>query len=435
MAQILNSHKIQEIKSRLRYNPVGFHIKSKRNGVALLLAVTSLLLMVFVASEVATDSTIEYVVNTHEIHRIKAYYAARNSLDIALLRVKVYQQASRMNLPAGFAQQLNQVWNFPFAWPLPITKDMMMGAKDDIESVTKEALFDGVYTHTIMDEGSKIDINDLGSPSKTLREVTQKQILNIFENKIASDDKFKNKYQNFNFTELINRIGDWMSDKNTSYNGGDKRSAFINLGENFPPNRGFRTIDEIRLVPGMTEEFFSIIYPSITIYGSKAINPNTASELVLKSLDTGITAEAIKEAIARREDSEKGGPFQGGSSDECRNTFKAFIEGHGSRLSPEFDKIPFICDKVTNFKIEAIGRSGNGKGSVQKKITVYVMDLQKAGSTVKSLIDKEKQAQQASQTGQTGQTQPPANSGPRPGSTTQDPLPKGRPRIVYWSEQ
>lgn len=421
---------LQTIKKRLNYNPLSFQLKSKRNGIALLLAMTSLLLMVFVASEVSTDSTIEYVVNSHEINRIKAYYAARNSLDIALLRVKTYQQAAKMNLPGGFAQQLNKVWEFPFAWPLPITEEMLTGAKDSVENATKESLFDGNYTHTITDEGSKIDINDLGSPSKTLREVTQKQILNIFENKINSDEKFREKYQNFNFTELINRVADWMSDKNTSYNGGDKRSPFRELGDNFPPNRGFRTLDEIRLVPGMTEEFFSLIYPSITIYGSKAINPNTASMQVLKSLDTGLTEEAIRDAIARREDTDKGGPFQGASSDECRNAFKSFVESRGARLNPEFDKIPFICDKVSNFKIETIGRSGSGKGSIQKKITVYVIDIQKAGSTIKGIMDKEKQQQQQ----QAGQTQG-TNPGPKPTASAQEPLPKGRPRIVYWSEQ
>ena len=122
MFNFFNKLQLKTFRERLSYNPVGLNVKSRRNGVALLLAVTSLLLMVFVASEVSKDSTIEYVVNTHEVQRIKAYYAARNSLDIALLRIKVYQQASRMNLPAGFAQQLNQVWNFPFAWPLPILR-------------------------------------------------------------------------------------------------------------------------------------------------------------------------------------------------------------------------------------------------------------------------------------------------------------------------
>jgi len=424
---------ISILKERLKYNPLSFKLKSRRNGVALLLAVTSLLLMVFVASEVATDSSIEYAVNFQEINRIKAYYSARSSLEIALLRVKVYQQASKMNLPPGFAQQLNQIWSFPFAWPLPISNDMLSNAKDDIEGLTKESLFDGNYTHTIMDEGSKIDINDLGSPSKTLRDVTQKQILNIFENKINSDEKFRNKYQNYNFTELINRIADWMSDKNTSFNGGDKRTPFRELGDQFPPNRGFRTLDEIRLVPGMTEEFFSLIYPSITIYGSKAINPNTASSLVLKSLDTGLTEESITEAVDRRDNPDKGGPFQGSTSEECRNSFKTFVESRGARLSSEFEKIPFICDKVSNFKIESIGRSGSGKGAIQKKITAYVVDIQKAGNTIKGILDKEKQNEQNQSTNPP--SSPPANPGPKPPTQNQEALPKGRPRIVYWSEQ
>lgn len=417
------------IFKRLKYNPLSHRSHFAQKGVALLLAVTSLLLMVFVASEVSTDSTIEYVVNSQEINRVKAFYSARNSLDLALLRIKIYQQASRLPLPAGFSQQLNQVWQFPLSWPLPITGEMMTAAKEGLEEANKEALFDGSYTHTITDEGSRIDLNDLGSPSKTLRTITKKQLLNIFENKIAGDEVFREKYQNYNFSELIDRIADWMSDSPLSADGQDKKGAFRDLGENFPPNRGFRTLDEVRLVPGMSEEFFQLLAPSITIYGSKAINPNTASESILKSLDTGLTDEAVKEALERRDNPEKGGPFQGASSTDCRNDFKAFVESRGARLSPEFEQIPFICDKVTNFKIEATGLVGSGKGGVQKKITAYLMDVSKAASSLRSFLEEEKKAQQQQQ----GQFSP--QTGPKPQSPAQDALPKGRPRIVYWIEQ
>ena len=419
-------------KTRLKFNPLGHTQKFSKKGVALLLAMTSLILMVFVASEVSTDSTIEYVVNSQEINRIKAFYSARSSLDLALLRVKVYQQASRMNLPPGFSQQINQIWQFPFAWPLPISAETSIATKDDVESAAKASIFDGQYTHTITDEGSKIDVNDLASPSKTLREITKKQILTIFESKIQNDEKFREVYQNYNFGELVNRIADWMSEKNSSENGGDKRQPFQSLGENYPPNRGFRTLDEMRLVPGMTEEFFNLMSGSVTIYGSKAINPNTTTKDVLKSLDPGITDEAITEALERRDDPDKGGPFKGASSDECRNDFKQFIESRGSRLAPEFDKIPFQCDSVVNFKIEAIGMTGSGKGAVQKKITAYVMNTQKAAATIKSYLDKEKKEQDEAN----GiQPNPGANPGPKTSAPAQDPLPKGRPRIVYWTEQ
>lgn len=424
---------MSSFKQRLKFNPLARSSKFSKKGVALLLAMTSLILMVFVASEVSTDSTIEYVVNSQEINRIKAFYSARSSLDLALLRIKVYQQASRMPLPPGFSQQLNMVWSFPFAWPLPIGPDASIAAKDDIEGAAKASIFDGQYTHTITDEGSKVDINDLASPSKTLREITKKQVMTIFEGKLQNDDKFREVYANFNFGELVNRIADWMSEKNSSENGGDKRQPFQSLGDKYPPNRGFRTIDEMRLVPGMTEEFFNLMSGSVTIYGSKAINPNTASKDVLKSLDAGMTEEAIRDAIERRDDEEKGGQFKGATSDECRTDFKNFIEGRGARLAPEFEKIPFQCDSVVNFKVEAIGMTGSGKGAVRKKITAYVMNTQKAAATIKTYLDKEKKEAEAAMNPD-GTPKPPA-TGQTSATKSQDPLPKGKPRIVYWSEQ
>lgn len=430
---------MKTLRQRLKYNPLK---KSPRKGVALLLAITSLILMVYVASEVTKDSTLEYVVNSQEVNRIKAYYAARNSVDVALLRIKIFQQLQGMNLPGGFAQELDQIWKFPFAWPLPLPKSSF--TKTDANgNVANEALFDGQYEHFIDDEGSKIDINDLASPSKTLQEITAKQILNIFEQKLDSDQAFADEYRNFNFTELINRITDWMSEVNTSKNGGDKRAAFQSLNtdgrSDYPPNRGFRTLEELRLVPGMNNVLFELLKPSITIYGMKAINPNVASELVLKSLDKNMTDEAIKAAIERREDTNKGGPFVGEDSNSCRTDFKNFVQGYGIQLDAEFEKIPFNCKQILNFRIDATGRSGSGKGAMQKKITAIVMDISSAGANVKNLVAEDKKASQqgggqGGQSGQPGSGQP--GGGQQAGSTSgqKDALPKGRPRIVYWSE-
>lgn len=422
------------IQKRLKYNPLR---KTRKNGIAMLMAMTSLILMVYLASEVTKDSAIEYIVNSQEINRIKAYYAARNSMEVALLRIKIYQQVATMQLPPGFAQEIDNLWKFPFGWPLPITGAMSSSDKDSSEETSKAALFDGQYDHIISDEGSKIDINDLASPSEVLRTTTAKQILNIFQQQLDTNDAFRDQYQNFNFTELVNRITDWITDNpnNQSKNGGDKRAAFQSLGEDYPPNRGFRTLDELRLIPGMTDEFYTLLAPQITIYGSKAINPNLAPSKVLKSLDKGINDESIKEVLERRDDPDKGGPFKGATSDECRKDFQTFITGFGSQLEPDFDKIPFTCDKVLNFRIQATGRSGSGKGAVQKKLTAIVIDINKIASQVKSYVDKEKKDQQQQQQQSSGQaTVPPPKTGLTSGAQKKEPLPKGRPRIVYWSE-
>lgn len=415
------------------YNPLAR--SSKRSGVALILAITSLMFMVYIASEVTKDSAVEYIVNSKEITRLKAYYAARSSMQLALLRIKIFQQATQLPLPESMSSQINLIWQFPFAWPLPASEDLNSVDKDLMNEVTGESLMDATYFHTIEDEGSKIDLNDLASPSKTLREVTRKQILNIFEQKISSDDDFRNRYQSTNFEDLVGKIYDWMSDSPTSLQGGDKNGDFSSLGAGYPPNRGFRTLEELRLVPGMTDEFYRILSPLVTIYGMRAINPNNATKQVLLSLDPGMTEIAVTEAIARRDNPEKGGPFKG-KGEECAKDFKGFIQNAdpGMRLAEEFDKIPMICDKVFNFKIIATGYGG-GNFKLPKNILAYVVDINKSADQIRSFVDKDKKEENPDQ-GQSPAPSPTPSPAAGQGSSPpkQEPLPKGAPRIVYWTE-
>jgi general secretion pathway protein K len=217
-AHLINKFQFGAIIKRLTYNPLlnRSQKKSNRRGIALILAITSLMFMVYIASEVVKDSSVEYIVNSQELTRLKAYYAARNGMQIALLRIKLFQQASALPIPEDYKSQLDLIWKFPFAWPLPISDDLNSVDKDTMKGITSESLMDSSYAHTIEDEGSKIDINDLVSPSKKLREIAKKQLLNIFEQKIQNDDDFRSKFQGTNFEDLVNRIYDWMSEVNTS---------------------------------------------------------------------------------------------------------------------------------------------------------------------------------------------------------------------------
>ena len=418
--------------SRLKYNPLG--PASRKRGIALILAMMSLMFMVYIATEVTRDSAVEYIVNSQELSRIKAFYAARNGMQMALLRIKIYQQATRSSIPESYMEIIDRIgWRDPFFWPLPIPKDLNAVDSDSYKEANSASLMDSTYAHTIEDEGSKIDINDLVSKSKVLRDITKKQLLNVFEQKVTNDEEFRTEYQNTRFDELINRIYDWMSDSNTGADGsGDKRSAFSQLGAGYPPNRGFRTIEEVRLVPGMTDVFFNLLAPRITIYGMKAINPNTASKEVLLSLDSGLTEAAVDAAIERRSDPDKGGPFKG-SGEECIKNFKEFVDNRdGTRLAKEFDQIPMVCSKVFNFRIKSNGMYGSGKFALQKNITAIVLDVGKSASQIRTFVDKEKQAEAPGAPGRT--TPPPPAAGSTSGAVAQDPLPKGPPRIVYWTE-
>lgn len=420
---------MKTFKERLRYNPLRSPTEKKK-GVALIMAISSLMLMVYIATEVSRDSLVEYIVNTQELNRIKTYYAARSGMQVALLRVKIFQQVSRLQLPPGFSRYTDEIWKFQFSWPLPISAEMSSIDKDAMQETTQESFMDASYTQTIEDEGTKIDLNDLVSPSKTLQQVTKSQILNIFQQKIEDDDTFRNDHQNTRFDELVNHIIDWMSDSTTGAGGGDKRQAFSSLGDGYPPNRGFRTLDELRLVPGMTDEFFNLLAPKITIYGMKAINPNTASREVLKALDSGMTDEAVDAVMSRRNDPNEG-PFQG-EGEKCVQGFKEYLEQNGAnRLTEDFAKIPMVCDKVVNFRIKSTGIYGGGKSVMTKNIESVVMDISRSAEQIKSAVAKEKNQEQ----NQDQRQQPnPTPAGTKSSQQKQDPLPKGPPRVVYWTE-
>ncbi|WP_415064006.1 general secretion pathway protein GspK [Bdellovibrio sp.] len=402
---------------------LSYPLNNKR-GVALMVAIACIMLIMYFAMEVSYDSNVEYLVNSQGLNRVKAYYAAKSGMQLSLLRIKIYQQAQeKFGAQLGDSPMLDQIWKFPFAWPLPIPDELSAVDKDNFKKIFKESSMDSSYIVTIEDEGSKIDLNDLNSPSKSLQETTKKQLLNIFEQKKKDDEAFAREYSNVRFDELVNNIADWMSAKSQSFNGGDKRSHYADLNQEsqsdyFPPNRNFRTIAELHMVPGMNDDFFDLLQPRITIYGMKGINPNLATKDVLKSLDPAMTDEVVGEIIKRRETESEGGPFKcdqsGGSSD-----FWNFVQSRGVRVMGNPEDIPMTCDTVMNFKIRSTGEFAGAT----REITAIVMDLNRTATKVKSYVDKEKQDQGSKSDQKQKQQQ------------KKDPLPKGPPRIVYWNER
>ena len=406
-------------------------------GIALIMAISALTLMMYIAMEVMYDSQVEYIVHSQQINRIKAYYAARSGLEISLLRIKLYQTlVSKFgkNLPTD--GMVDQIWKFPFMWPLEIPADINAVDTDIIKAAVKESTMDATFSTSITDEGGMIDLNDLNSPSKNLREVTQKQILQIFENKLKYDEDFQRRFSGYKFNELVNSITDWMTNKSASLNGGDKRSYFQSLGqlgpEKFPPNRGFRTVAELRLVQGMTDEFYNLLQPRVTIYGMKAINPNTADKEILMALDPGITEEIVEQIIKRRDDPQEGGPFKDSKD------FWSFVEGKGARILNDTEKIPIITSGLFAFRISSIGTYAKAS----REIEVVVLDLEQAATRLSEAVQKDDpQAGGAGAGGGAGggagAGAPGGNPAASPGSggNASPALPKGPPRIVYWTER
>lgn len=401
----------------------------------MIMAISCVTLIMALAMEVMYDSTVEYTVNSQALNRLKAYYAARSGMEISLLRIKIYQTVKgQMSANNPMMQQigpmLDLIWKFPFAWPLPAPDALNSVDKDTFGKLAGESMMDAAYACDIRDEGSKLDLNDLISPSKTLRETTKKRLIQIFEQRLEEDEEFKKKYGNARFEDdVVNPIADWMSDKNTGISGGDKRQNYGELNrdrEYYPPNRGFRTLDELRMVAGMNEDFFEILAPRVTIFGMRGVNPNVANKETLKSLDPGITDEVVTKIMSRRDDPERG-PFRDAGD------FWNFVQTDAAaRLTSQDPKkeIPLSFETLTSFRVKVTGEYG---GAI-REIEAVVFDVEKTAEKIKSFVDKDKQAAnpQAGTSGTPGATGTPKAAAPAQKANSPS---KGPPRIVYWSER
>ena len=68
-------------------------------------------------------------------------------------------------------------------------------------------------------------------------------------------------------------------------------------------NGPLETLEELLLVKGFSKEVLTIVGPHLAVNGSTKININTASDMVLMSLDAVITEQVAEMIIAYRQDS------------------------------------------------------------------------------------------------------------------------------------
>ncbi len=410
---------------------------SNSRGVALMMAIFIMTILTFLAVEVSYRTSIENNIATQGVSRIRAYYAARAAIELSLFRIHLYKKAL-----AAFGDQLGEarfmldpLWQFPFMWP-PVLPDEIHGVdKAQIESVVKESSMKASYSVAIESEGGRIDVNDLGADSKELVKATRQQILQVFQAEVDSNEKFAKRYGSFNFEELVNNMIDWVDDDSQSLNGGAEKGYYPDFkSDAAPPSAPFKTLKEMHMVAGMTDELFEVLARRVTVYGSKGINVNYSAKEVLKSLDPQLTDEIVDKIMNRRSNSNEGGPFQ--STDD----FYKFIESLGVRTA-SFNpaKIPLTFDAELNFRIRATGVFGR----VSRDIEVVTFDFDNIKERYIEILTKAEkdEAESGGSGGQSGGEPTPDKSEEKPKPPDEKKptkaklnAPKGRPTIVYWNE-
>lgn len=431
---------------RLAQNVVRSRLGSEK-GAALILALSATTLLLVIATEVMFETSVEYVVSSQSVNQVRAYWASRAGVEMSLLRIHIYRQALALGadkLPDP--RILDEIWRQPFMWPPPVPPGVSMVDSDEIKKAVGASDLTTLkvsYFTTIEAEGAKVDINDLGSPSKIMAEAANRQLMQLFQNKMENDENFASRFRGFNFQEVVNNIADWIDPDDESRNGGSEKQLYSQRprSEFLPPNQPLRTLAELHMVAGMTDELYDLLAPAITLYGGKGINVNQAGKEVFKAMGTAFTDERIERILADRQDPKRG-PFK----DE--EDFVQYLSSIGIGGNP-FDlgdgaKVPLVFEPETMFRVRSTGKAGQ----TQSDIVAIVYDADKVRSRLeKALVEQATKGASGADSGanDSGKGAGGAGSGTgdsakkdgESGSKDQSPAPAPlrRPKIVYWNEQ
>ena len=365
------------------------------------------MMLSFIAVEVSHDTSIDYIISSREYHKLRAYYVAKSGLELSLLRIALYKKANiaidglPANLPIPKGQVkglLNRIWTIPFNWPFTFPATLSNVDRQGIEAVTQESLLEDVKYETKTEtEGSKIDLSSFAYGKPALTNAVKQQLINLFRNYLDTLEE-ESPLEDVDYEQVVENIQDWVdSDTRTTNN---RTEASLYEEEDFPPNRAFRTLEELRMVSGVTNDVFNFLLPHITVYGVAGINPNNASDEILKSIHPDITDQVVERI---HEHFEQTGPFND------VNQFLNFLSRFNVSVN-EIDPSSLYFSaqyRESNFLIKSVGQSG----SVNKEIQVVVYDRDMMQNRLNQ-----------------------ATSGGQGGNQVAQQQQDGRPVIIYWYE-
>ncbi|MBI5343712.1 MAG: type II secretion system minor pseudopilin GspK [Deltaproteobacteria bacterium] len=298
-------------------NPSAFD-RRRRNeaGVALLVTLLVLVLIVLL---------------TIEIFRVGARAAqtgayGRDSIRCALVAeggIAAAKVALREDSRDNDYDTLNEIWSRP-APPIE--------------------LGDGTINVTVEDEERKFNLNRLILPNGN---APDEQRLAVFRKLLA----------NLGIDPLVaDATIDWLDNDDTTRSGGAESSYYLSLPVPYrAKNDLFDTVEELRLVRGVTKEAFEKLKPFVTVYSSGFVNINTAPKEILMALSAGkdasdggeIGGAAADQIIEYRKDK----PFQ-----KTRD-----MQNVSAQLKDLYDKTRFrdlIEVKSTAFRVRSTGDFG-----------------------------------------------------------------------------
>lgn len=353
-------------------------LRRNKKGQAMLLVLTSVVILSLIMVELNYSTRISSAIASNYKDETAAYYLARSSVNVALLRIAIASKAKTFEI-SGFKippDVISMIITLPFVFPPPMelltgigkTEDADLGMKDMMEKIKKDTNIAsvGYFDHNISSMDSALNINAITLSDNSIS-AFKEQMRNHYALKVQSDESFAHRYPIEKYERVLNNIIDWIDPDTMSRNGGDENVPYQKKNPPYKTRNYFiPTMNELHMIDEMDDELFDFIAPMISIFSSGAIDMNKADANMWKTIDSNLTDEEIKSLLDKIQ-------LEGGFTSE--QELRTWIGKNTKIAAADFNplKIPLAFDDE-DFKIEATGHAGK----VSKKITCYISETYKS---------------------------------------------------------
>ena len=338
----------QQVEEQIIKSPLKDFEKILKNerGVALMMIMTAIILLMAIYGEFTFESKISRIKATNVMDRSQAKLLAESGLQMAMTRLKLYKEAfnkiesnsaAKSQVPP---QLLNQLWEVPFIFPVPLGKGANATMKETIKKFTDDSLLEGSMRVTVTNVSNRmnlnllrfdtakrkaIDPNDQGqqyedpndgiidaSPTAMQNNVSVDQSLYFLLKRLVDDKKekdaaFDERYSNINYQELVTNLKFYISDYQSLLSdplSGAAESNFQRLP--LTPKYGpLSSASELYSIPGWNDELIELIQNEFSVYPSAQIDLNKLTSNMLKILVPNIDDEQITSFFEYRDNPEQ----------------------------------------------------------------------------------------------------------------------------------
>lgn len=402
--------------------------RRSRGGVALLVVVTTMLVLTIVVTDLSYGSTVRLLVVSHQRDRAKADWLARSGVNLYRLLLMTSRQTesaiknanidpTMLGLPEG--TDLSAILGSALWQMLPTMNTGMLRmifasggdasdvseedasafqktgkVSDEVAAKSKEGTglfsdknfldFDGDFSATVSDEDSKINVNLLAlhDPSGSIQ--TDATALQLYGLMTGQENMEWLHERNLDPWVLIANLADWVDADNISCSatGGYEDNLYNRLDSPYvAKNAPFDTKEEIRLVDGWQDEVYEHFANDLTVFGRGKINITTASPTLIAGLIrayvTPTPSDADLAQIMTQLDT-----YTALSSFKKGKDFVQFLEGLGRTVDPNLAGI--LTTTSRTFRLESTGMVGDSSATI-----TTVMDFTSAAGGGKVLYWRE----------------------------------------------